>query len=417
MKNHNFKQYDIWIVDPHGKCPWEKMGHLMGVKLAEHFASKQKRVLFITSNFSHILKEKRSNTTKYITGEYPYDLVLLKTNSYKNHVGFLRIIWHLNFTLSFLKEFKKWGNVEHISISHPLPFFENILSYVKKKTNSKVIIYVRDLWPEIFKITLPKFLKKFDKLIFSFFYHSRSKSFLVADGLSFVSKSYLHAIEKLENISHKKTKVIYHAFLDKKNFLIASDFKFTKGPETKLILNYSGTLGSGYDLESLIEALKEIQKTIHANKIKLFVSGKGPNEEIIKAAEKELGKSIVEYLGILDYKDLMSLYRYTDVGCLPYVSETTISFPAKVFDYIAVGKPVIHSIDGELRDLFDKNNCGIYFNAGNVDVLKNALLNLLEDDGKKLQKMSLNMRNISQNFTTEKTLENMYNFYIDVVSK
>ena len=90
-------------------------------------------------------------------------------------------------------------------------------------------------------------------------------------------------------IFHIKTKVIYHAFLDKKNFLIASDFKFTRGPETKLILNYSGTLGSGYDLESLIEALKEIQKTIHANKIKLFVSERAQMKKLLKS-EKELGK-------------------------------------------------------------------------------------------------------------------------------
>jgi glycosyltransferase involved in cell wall biosynthesis len=55
------------------------------------------------------------------------------------------------------------------------------------------------------------------------------------------------------------------------------------------------------------------------------------------------------------------------------------TYPNKVFDYMAAGKPVILAIDGVIREMIENAGAGIPVPPGNPDALANAILSLAND--------------------------------------
>ena len=76
--------------------------------------------------------------------------------------------------------------------------------------------------------------------------------------------------------------------------------------------------------------------------------------------------------------------------------------PSKTWSIMSCGRPVIASIDeGELKDIIEKNECGVFTHAGNVDEFVEAVCALAADPGCCAQ-MGLNARQfILQNLTKE----------------
>ena len=217
----------------------------------------------------------------------------------------------------------------------------------------------------------------------------RDKALLACDGITFVSQSYNSLISNVDQkIFDKKRTVIYRSLVSKKDFekIGVPGPNVFKHQPNQLIINYSGTLGSGYDIVGLVSVMERIKESEYSGRVKLFVSGKGPHEDFVKRKALALGPDHMEYKGVLPYSQLLQLYKLTDLGCLPYMPDSPIAFPAKAFDYIVAGTPIIHSIDGELRDLSQDKECGIYYKAGDHDSLYLAILGLLNDETQLLQK-------------------------------
>lgn len=410
------KNYDVWVVDPHGRIPGEKMGHLIGIEAAQYYSNRGLNVLLICSTFSHILKQQRTSQTMLMHVSDGLDIVLLKTNSYKSHTGFGRIIWHLSFCLSFLKNYKNWGDPKFITVSFPFPFFDLVVRKLKKETNAIIVLHFSDLWPEIFEILLPRGLKAFGRLFFSIFYWMRRVAMKSADGITFVSNNYNKLLsEEIPELLNKPRVTIHRSLLSIKEM---TDSKITRNSflklkDNRIYFNYSGTLGAGYDIENLLKAAEELA-TEFPKKFKIFISGKGPKETKIREMCYKIQGDHVEFLGLLTNKELKNLYCATDFGLLPYSAGTTVAFPAKVFDYIVAGKPIIHSNAGELADFTETNDCGHYFSAGDLAELLN-IFRLVIKRGRNHQKLlSKNMSKFSLDYDKEKTLGKMYDFLYDV---
>jgi glycosyltransferase involved in cell wall biosynthesis len=64
----------------------------------------------------------------------------------------------------------------------------------------------------------------------------------------------------------------------------------------------------------------------------------------------------------------------SDVGLAPYASTArAMSLPNKPFEYFSGGLPVASSIQGELKDVLEKNDCGRTYDADSPDELSAIL--------------------------------------------
>jgi glycosyltransferase involved in cell wall biosynthesis len=57
----------------------------------------------------------------------------------------------------------------------------------------------------------------------------------------------------------------------------------------------------------------------------------------------------------------------------------TTTYPNKVFDYMAAGRPTLLAIDGVIRQVIEDADGGIFVQPGNPEALANGLLTLYEN--------------------------------------
>jgi len=67
------------------------------------------------------------------------------------------------------------------------------------------------------------------------------------------------------------------------------------------------------------------------------------------------------------------------------------TYPNKVFDYMAAGRPVLCAIDGVIREVVEKADAGVFVQPGNPTSLAKAILSLYESPDK-TRLMGLNGR-------------------------
>jgi glycosyltransferase involved in cell wall biosynthesis len=69
----------------------------------------------------------------------------------------------------------------------------------------------------------------------------------------------------------------------------------------------------------------------------------------------------------------------------------TTTYPNKVFDYMASGRPIVLAIDGVIRDVVEAAHGGIFVQPGDPQAVAQALIQLA-DDPEQARKMGLNAR-------------------------
>jgi glycosyltransferase involved in cell wall biosynthesis len=79
-----------------------------------------------------------------------------------------------------------------------------------------------------------------------------------------------------------------------------------------------------------------------------------------------------------------SLIRLSDVCIIPHRKNphTDTTLPHKLFQYMAMGKPVVVSDCASLRRVVEEAGCGRVFRSGDTDSLAEAIVSL-RDDGER----------------------------------
>jgi glycosyltransferase involved in cell wall biosynthesis len=70
------------------------------------------------------------------------------------------------------------------------------------------------------------------------------------------------------------------------------------------------------------------------------------------------------------------------VAILKPIDEYKSTYPNKVFDYMAAGRPVVLAIDGVIREVVEAAGCGIFAEPGNPSALADAIRMLVADKAK-----------------------------------
>lgn len=138
-----------------------------------------------------------------------------------------------------------------------------------------------------------------------------------------------------------------------------SNFKKELGWDNKTVVLYAGLIGIGQNLLDLLPEIGEME-----NRDLLFVFiGDGPQKEEFEEKIKQLNVPNVHSYDIMSMKELKP-YLYASDLLLVILRESDFFrrvIPSKFFDYMAAGKPLITNVDGEMREIMEKNNTGIYF--------------------------------------------------------
>jgi glycosyltransferase involved in cell wall biosynthesis len=141
---------------------------------------------------------------------------------------------------------------------------------------------------------------------------------------------------------------------------------YDRPKEGRLRFVYAGSLGSTYDVESIVQVAKRLARE-GFDGAEFVIAGDGPKRAALEKEAKGLPN--VRFLGWVGAKDLAKAYASSHVGLACYRRGATQSVTYKLFDYLAAGMPIVHSLPGEMEALVAREKVGRFFEPEDADGL------------------------------------------------
>ena len=127
--------------------------------------------------------------------------------------------------------------------------------------------------------------------------------------------------------------------------------------------------------------------------IRFLLVGDGKERKSLEIIAKEKQLTHVLVTGSVAKAHIPEVLAASDacVATLQNIPMFTTTYPNKVFDYMAAGRPTILGIDGVIRQVMDEAQAGIFVTPGNDQALAEAVLTLANNPTK-AQAMGLSGR-------------------------
>ena len=244
-----------------------------------------------------------------------------------------------------------------------------LLSFFKGKP---WIMEVRDLWPDSIvavgsmseKSKAFKILKRIEHHL----YLNAKKIIVVTDSF----KNYLtekHLIPS-EKIGVFKNGVLINNFkkIESERLL---KFRKSLGLENKIVISFLGTHGLAHGLRFILDSISKIEDT----KYHFLFVGDGSEKQNLLEYSKTLDSHNFTFLESVS-KNEMPLYidisDYSLVN-LKKSNEFKNVIPSKIFENIAMYKPILLGVEGESKELIERYKVGISFEPENTESFINAI--------------------------------------------
>lgn len=394
---------NIWLIYPYGYIPGEGKRPDRAFMIAEALVAHGHSVTWWASAFDHANKKFRTKEITNLKISSKFTIRLVPTSGYKKNISFGRILHEKRYAKNIYKISNDIDPPDVIVLSEPALFRSKPILRLVSKHKSKLVLDILDLWPEIFNIVIPSYFKFIGNFIFKPWFKRRKNLFAKANAVVAVSESYIDLAKKINpNIPNELTETVYFgtnilAYRDEMNSSeeLPEIFNNFKKNKDDIWVIYASTLGSNYDVKTLLKAAKLIES---GNKnLKLLIAGEGPLRKDIVSFIKSNNLNKTIYIGNPNSKKMAKIYSFCDIGLSMYLDDSSVTFPIKAFHYFAAGLPIINSLEGDLCKLLMKHNAGIQYSAENHESLFQAL-NMLSSDKNKLKEMSKNSYNLAMNF-------------------
>ncbi|WP_435317057.1 glycosyltransferase family 4 protein [Haloarchaeobius sp. TZWSO28] len=155
------------------------------------------------------------------------------------------------------------------------------------------------------------------------------------------------------------------------------------GYEDEFVVGYVGTFGAHRGLDIAIAAMSHLLETVPNARLLLVGAGPDPYESGLREAAEAAGVADrVTFTGWVDFDEFPSYMATCDVCLVPHADtpHTNTTVPHKLFQYMALGKPVLVTDLPPLQRVVDDADSGVVVPAGDADAMGGALAALGTDE-------------------------------------
>jgi glycosyltransferase involved in cell wall biosynthesis len=345
-------------------------------EIAHHLAQHGHQVTIITSPVSYLTGKAKSSRIPWATREFPEPgIEIIRAYVYPSlHKSFFhRLINFFSFMFSSFWIGLGVKNVEAVWGTSP-PIFQGWTAWMLARLKHVPFVFeIRDLWPE-FAIAIGvlknKLLINLSYWLESFLYRHADKIVVNSPGfIPFVSQRGGKGIELIPN-------GVEPEMFDPTN--TGQAFRQANQLGNDFVVLYAGAHGISNDLDVLLSAaeLTVAHKDIHY----VFV-GDGKEKANLQqmAAEKQLNN--VLFLPAVAKNEMEEVVAAADV-CVAILKPLELyktTYPNKVFDYLAAGRPIVLAIDGVIREVVEAAQAGVFVFPGNSTEMAKAIVELYKD--------------------------------------
>ncbi len=276
-----------------------------------------------------------------------------------------RLLNYFSFVFSsLLLGYSSIGNPDVIFTESP-PLFLGISGYLLSRLKKcKWIFNVSDLWPES-AVRVGVLRRE------SFFYR-------VALGLE--KFCYQHAWlvsgqsrSILADIRSRFPHVPYYHFLNGVNPDEFQPHWKTSGYLTErkgeFVIAYAGLHGLAQGLDQVIEVAQRISQ----KNIRFVLVGDGPEKRVLIERAKQFSLQNIEFRDPLPKSQIPSFLASADAILVPLKTDLPGAVPSKLYEAMAVGRPVVLIAQGEAAEIVRKHHAGVVVAPGDIDGLLKSI--------------------------------------------
>ncbi|MBP5815518.1 glycosyltransferase family 4 protein [Bacillus anthracis] len=327
-------------------------------------------VKILTSDPSYPNRNLYKDSSYWYDENIEKDIVRIhpKTRKYTRNL-FRRLILYIEVAfrliLAICKDKEKY---DYIFVSTPSIFIPVAGMFAKRKMKAKLIVDVRDLWPESL-IGIGFFNKNW---ILKFAYKLEYKIYHAADNIIINSKGFYSYISST-GIAPNRISFMPNSLTEKELSTVPK-----KNISDQLTVIYTGNIGLAQDIEKLIliaEHLKEYKN------ISFKIIGYGYQK-------KELGESIeakqlpnMQLIEPKNREDTLAEIVDADIAYVSLVEKDVFKkvLPRKVMDYMSMRKPIVADVAGYAKEVIEDAQCGFVTEDRTVAELSDYIIKLAQD--------------------------------------
>lgn len=314
-------------------------------------------VCFVTTNFSH--QRKTLFCPKYLIEiNEKYKVKIIESPIYKKNISLQRMYvhWIIAFRIfGYLFSSCEKGDAVYVSSIPPEILF--LVSFLRYK-EIKIILDVRDLWPE----ALPSktiFIKYLFNLYCKFLYFFTGK----VDKIFYTAPSFLKMLNRYKSLD--ESPLFVPLGYDENRWVNAE--KKLNGLDSNLIkFVYVGSLETQCPLFDFLNATHSMANVL------VDIIGDGDKLD----EYKKIAGPNVKFHGRVSPDNVQLLISKSDFGVLPFIGKAAM--PNKVFDYIGAYLPIFSIGNSDVSSFVDGNQIGCVADFDEINIRN--LINSQESD-------------------------------------
>jgi glycosyltransferase involved in cell wall biosynthesis len=292
-----------------------------------------------------------------------------------------RMIFYITYMVNAILAglFLAGGGFDAIfATSPPLPviFSAYIVSRLK---GCPFVMDVRDIWPavgvslgEIRGQTLIQAAERLERFLYT-----------KAAAISCVTRSFMDDVIRKEadpaRVHFLPNGTIPEFFNPERNNI---ELRRQLGLEEKFVVGFCGNHGIAQGLPEILEAARLLKDY---NELRFLFIGEGPVKSKLLEMKARHNLDNVLLLPQVPITEVAFYINSADIMLVPLKRDQIFSafIPSKMFDFMACGKPIILTVDGEARSILEESGGGVYVEPDNPRSLA-VVLNTLRENPNRL---------------------------------
>ncbi len=319
-----------------------------------------------------------------------------------------RLMNYFSFVKSSYMRGKNLGNFDYILCESPPLFLGYSAMRLSKKLKAKLIFNVSDLWPE----SAEKLGLVTNKMFLNMAYKLEAKCY---------RKSYL-----VTGQTQGIVKDIKNRFPDRDVFWLPNGvdlnrynpsevepYGFRKKYGLKdedIVFFYGGIIGYAQGLELIVKCADRFKERPN---VKFVLLGSGPVKEDLLELAKKLNTNNLIFADPVSREEIGGIIKEIDVSLIPLRKLELFlgAIPSKIFEILAMEKPILLGVQGEAKDLFiDEGKTGWAFEPENLNELESQI-NSIIDHPELIKEFGENGRRyVAEKFNRDKIAQGFFDY-------
>ncbi|MGD8569873.1 MAG: glycosyltransferase family 4 protein [Gammaproteobacteria bacterium] len=292
-----------------------------------------------------------------------------------NEGFFKRTLNYISYKVAAILAAPFMGKADVVVSTSP-QFFNGLAGYVVSRIKrAPWILEIRDLWPEsILTVGAIKsrYIIRFLEWLEIFAYRKADRIVPVTNAF----KGYMVAKGIDENKIHVVKNGVDLSFYDP--VIVSNPLTRELDLENKFVVSYFGTHGMAHNLETVLYAADQLRD--YPNIVFMMV-GDGAERKKLLALRERMNLTNVTMLEQQPKQQMPFLWQLSNVSLVLLKKSNLFKtvIPSKIFESMAMQKPIILGVEGESSEIINDANAGFSIEPENADQLADKVLKLYND--------------------------------------